>query len=101
MVNRNLIRELELGDELDQELELAMAGAAEGEYSVGAATLAVNSVLEGKVLRVDDEFVLVDVGYKSEGHIPRNEWDETEPPPQVGDIVKVLLEEFEDGSLEE
>ena len=101
MVNRNLIRELELGDELDQELELAMAGTAEGEYSVGSATLAVNSVLEGKILRVDDEFVLVDVGYKSEGHIPRNEWDETEPPPQVGDTVKVLLEEFEDGSLEE
>ncbi len=101
MVNRNLIRELELGDELDQELELAMAGAPEGEYSVGSATLAVNSVLEGKILRVDSEFVLVDVGYKSEGHIPRNEWDETEPPPQVGDIVKVLLEEFEDGSLEE
>ncbi len=101
MVNRNLIRELETGDELDQELELAMAGAPEGEYSVAAATLAVNSVLEGRVLRVDDEFVLVDVGYKSEGHIPRNEWDETEPPPQVGDTVKVLLEEFEDGSLEE
>ena len=101
MVNRNLIRELETGDELDQELELAMSGAPEGEYSVAAATLAVNSVLEGKVLRVDDEFVLVDVGYKSEGHIPRNEWDETEPPPQVGDTVKVLLEEFEDGSLEE
>jgi small subunit ribosomal protein S1 len=101
MVNRNLIRELEHGDELDQELEQAMAGASEDGYAVGAATLAVNSVLEGKVLRVDDEFVLVDVGYKSEGHIPRNEWDESEPPPQIGDIVKVLLEEFEDGSLEE
>ncbi|MFM8734386.1 MAG: 30S ribosomal protein S1 [Pirellulales bacterium] len=101
MVNRNLIRELELGDELDQALELAMAGAPEGEYGGGAATLAVNAVLEGKILRVDDEFVLVDVGYKSEGHIPRNEWDESEPPPQIGDTVKVLLEEFEDGSLEE
>jgi small subunit ribosomal protein S1 len=101
MVNRNLIRELELGDELDQELELALAGTEAGEYSIGTATLAVNSVLEGKVLRVDDEFVLVDVGYKSEGHIPRNEWDESEPPPQVGDIVKVLLEEFEDGQVEE
>ena len=101
MVNRNHIRELELGDELDQELELAMAGAVDGEYSVGTSTLAVNSVLLGKILRVDDEFVLVDVGYKSEGHIPRNEWDETEPPPQIGDTVKVLLEEFEDGSLEE
>jgi small subunit ribosomal protein S1 len=101
MVNRNLIRELELGDELDQELELAMAGAEAGEYSIGTSTLAVNSVLEGRVLRVDDEFVLVDVGYKSEGHIPRNEWDESEPPPQVGDIVKVLLEEFEEGQVEE
>jgi small subunit ribosomal protein S1 len=101
MVNRNLIRELETGDELEQELERAMVGTEDGEYSVGASTLAVNSVLEGKILRVDNEFVLVDVGYKSEGHIPRNEWDETEPAPQVGDTVKVLLEEFEDGSLEE
>ena len=101
MVNRNLIRELELGDELDQELELAMAGTDAGELSVGTSTLAVNSVLHGKILRVDSEFVLVDVGYKSEGHSPRNEWDESEPPPQVGDVVKVLLEEFEDGQQEE
>ncbi len=101
MVNRNLIRELELGDDLEQELELAMAGAGEEEYSIGAGTLAVNSVLQGRVLRVDDEFVLVDVGYKSEGHIPRNEWDESEPPPQIGDVVKVLLEEFEEGGIED
>ena len=101
MVNRNLIRELETGDELEQELELALAGAGDGEYGVGTATLAVNAVLEGKILRVDDEFVLVDVGYKSEGHIPRNEWDESEPPPQIGDVVKVLLEEFEEGQEEQ
>ena len=101
MVNRNLIRELELGDELDQEIELAMGGTDSGEYAIGTSTLAVNSVLLGKILRVDDEFVLVDVGYKSEGHIPRNEWDDSEPPPQIGDTVKVLLEEFEDGQLEE
>jgi small subunit ribosomal protein S1 len=102
MVNRNLIRELEFGDELDQEIDLAMGATAVEDYSVGGgSTLAVNAVIEGKILRVDDEFVLVDVGYKSEGHIPRNEWDETEPPPQIGDTVKVLLEEFEDGQLEE
>jgi small subunit ribosomal protein S1 len=101
MVNRNLIRELEHGAELENEIEKAMGGAADGEYVIGTPTLSVNAVLQGKVLRVDDEFVLVDVGYKSEGHIPRNEWDETEPAPQVGDVVKVLLEEFEDGALEE
>jgi small subunit ribosomal protein S1 len=106
MVNRNLIRELELGDELDQELEQALGGTDLGDYEAGGAAmaggvLAVNSVVEGRILRVDEEFVLVDVGYKSEGHIPRNEWEEAEPPPQVGDIVKVLLEEVEDGGLEE
>jgi small subunit ribosomal protein S1 len=101
MVNRNLIRELELGDDLEQELELAMAGAGDGDYAISAPALAVNAVLEGKILRVDDEFVLVDVGYKSEGHIPRNEWDDHEPPPQIGDIVKVLLEEFEDGEQQQ
>jgi small subunit ribosomal protein S1 len=101
MVNRNLIRELETGEEIDKELALALAGAESEEYSVSSATLAVNSVLEGKVLRVDDEFVLVDVGYKSEGQIPRSEWEEGEPEPQIGDLVKVLLEEFEDGALEE
>ncbi|MBU6275881.1 MAG: 30S ribosomal protein S1 [Planctomycetes bacterium] len=101
MVNRNLIRELEIGDELDQEIDLAMSGTDGDAYEGGGASLSVNSVLEGKVLRVDDEFVLVDVGYKSEGYIPRNEWDDSEPPPQIGDSVKVLLEEFEDGALEE
>jgi len=101
MVNRNLIRELEFNADLDQEIETAMTGADTDDYGGGVATLAVNAVLEGKVLRVDDEFVLVDVGYKSEGHIPRNEWDESEPAPQVGDLVKVLLEEFEEGALEE
>ncbi len=40
--------------------------------------------------------MLVDVGYKSEGTIARNEWEEWEEPPQVGDVVKVLIEDVED-----
>ncbi len=102
MVNRNLIRELDTGDELDQEIELAMGGSETADYDIGLApSLSVNSVIEGKILRVDSEFVLVDVGYKSEGHIPRNEWDENEPEPQIGDLVKVLLEDIEEASLDE
>ena len=46
-----------------------------------AATSTANQIVEGKVLRIDDDFVLVDVGYKSEGIIPRNEWEEDEPIP--------------------
>ena len=53
------------------------------------------SVVDGRILRVDGDFVLVDVGYKSEGKIPLNEWDDTEDPPEVGQVVKVLIEEVE------
>src|SRR4029079_2050495 len=51
---------------------------------------------DGKILRIDGEFVLVDVGYKSEGIIPLNEWEEGEEPPTPGAPVKVLIEEVED-----
>ncbi len=97
MVNRNLIRKLDVDNEdLERELELAMTDTATATATEwGGGDLAVNSIVEGRVLRVDDEFVLVDVGYKSEGQIARNEWDENEEPPQVGDTFKVLIEEVE------
>jgi len=50
------------------------------------------------VLRVEGDFVLVDVGYKSEGMIPRSEWEETEDPPETGQAVRVLIEDIEDVS---
>ena len=85
MVNRNLIRGLEYEDEtLDRDLEAAMGGETADEHYWGGEEVNVNSLIDGKILRVDDEFVLVDVGYKSEGQIPRNEWEEDEEPPQPG-----------------
>ena len=38
----------------------------------------LNQIVEGRVLRVEGDVVLVDVGYKSEGIIFRNEWEEGE-----------------------
>ena len=40
------------------------------EIDWGGGNLAVNQIIDGKILRVDEEHVLVDVGYKSEGTIP-------------------------------
>ena len=93
MVNRNLVREFDITEEeialLDETLPEDM-GWLEGE-DVG-----VNQIVEGRVLRVDDDFVLVDVGYKSEGIIPRNEWEEGDEIPKVGDTFRVLVEDVED-----
>jgi len=97
MVNRNLIRGLDLKqDEWEQELAQAMGGTATEEIDWGGGELAVNKIIDGKILRIDNDFVLVDVGYKSEGIIPLSEWEEGEEPPQVGEHVKVLVEEVED-----
>jgi small subunit ribosomal protein S1 len=83
-------------EEWELELAAALGGTATDEIDWGGENLAVNQIIDGKILRVDEETVLVDVGYKSEGTIPRNEWEEWEEPPQVGDVVKVLIEDVED-----
>ncbi len=97
MVNRNLIRGLDLKqEEWEEELAQAMGGTATEEIDWGGGELSVNKIIDGHVLRVDSEFVLVDVGYKSEGTIPLSEWEEDEEPPVPGQVVKVLVEEVED-----
>ena len=85
MVNRNLIRGLDLKpEEWEEELALAMGGTATEDLEWGGGELAVNKIIDGKILRIDNDFVLVDVGYKSEGIIPLNEWDEGEEPLEMG-----------------
>jgi small subunit ribosomal protein S1 len=97
MVNRNLIRSLELNeDELLTELADASEGRSLDEMDWTTQELDLNKIVEGKVLRVEDEYVLVDVGYKSEGIIFRSEWDEGESLPAPGTIVRVLIEDVED-----
>jgi len=90
VVNRTLIRGLDKNIEdvvLEEDL-LAYYGAD--------AEISLNQLIEGTVVRIEKEFVIVDVGYKSEGAIPVSEWEEDEEAPKPGDKVKVLVEELED-----
>ncbi len=97
MVNRNLIRGLDLSEEEWQiELDAAMEGAAEEEIDWGTQKVALNEIVEGRILRVEGDFVLVDVGYKSEGILSSNEWEEQDVPPEPGQKVRVLIEDIED-----
>jgi small subunit ribosomal protein S1 len=91
MVNRNLIRDLD-----EQDWTGLLDTIAPDDIELANEEISVNSIVQGRVLRVDSDFVLVDVGYKSEGQIPRNEWEEGETPPAIGEMIKVLIEEVED-----
>ena len=100
MVNRNLIRSLENDPALNSLFEQEIADVHQGDSVLASieseAGFDVNMIVDGKILRVDDESVLVDVGFKSEGRIPLNEWEPGEEPPQPGQIIKVLIEDVED-----
>jgi small subunit ribosomal protein S1 len=103
MVNRNLIREFEVSeDDWNDAIGIGLEDELPPEVLYEGEDVSVDQIVEGTILRVDDEYVIVDVGYKSEGMVPRDEWteegfegEETEPP-QVGDKVRVLVEDVED-----
>lgn len=69
---------------------------AESESSQG---LKPGDLLVGTVTRVDNDIVMVDVGLKSEGPIPAEQFRNAEGAleVQVGDQVEVCLESVEDG----
>jgi small subunit ribosomal protein S1 len=104
MVNRNLLRQYELADEqMREELNAAFDQDISKEWlPLQEQEFEVNKIIAGKVLNVVGEEVWVDVGYKSEGIIPLQEWyDEgldKVVPPKPGDQIDVLLDAVEDES---
>jgi small subunit ribosomal protein S1 len=64
-------------------------------------TLDEGEIVTGKVLRLDEKEVLVDIGGKSEGVIPMSEFSESDAI-KVGDRIDVFLEKMEnaDGLIE-
>ncbi|HET9403480.1 MAG TPA: 30S ribosomal protein S1 [Burkholderiales bacterium] len=73
--------------------------AALFEESLSRKEMRVGEVITAEVIRVDDNYVVVNAGLKSESYIPleefRNDRGETEAKP--GDFVKVAIEALEDG----
>ncbi len=103
MVDRNLIRSLEDDDISQQVLELFPDDEIDIEAlfpdgDQAALDYEVNKIIEGRIIRVDADTVLVDVGYKSEGTLSRSEWKDNEPPPVVGEKIQVLIQDLEDST---
>src|SRR5262249_26853538 len=108
MGNRNLLRQYDLAeDELQQQLEEAFnqpetGNDVESWLPPAEQEFETNKIVKGRVINIVGDDVLVDVGYKSEGIIPVNEWyDESQDkvvPPQPGDEIQVLLDAVEDES---
>ncbi len=97
MVNRNLLRELEPAEqELEQELQLALGEIPPEELYLSTQEIARGRIVRGKIVLVEPDRVLVDLGLKCEGVVLRSEWTESEPPPEPGQEVDVLIEDFDE-----
>ena len=102
MVNHALIRSLENDPDIQSLFESATqnfeeTGLFPAEGGVGGgADFDVNKIVEGRILRVEEGNVMVDIGFKSEASVPISEWRDGEELPQVGQLVSVLIEDLED-----
>ncbi len=78
-------------DELNQEEMAAL-------YEQSFQTIQEGEVAKGTIVAVEKDYVVVDIGYKSEGHIPIHEFKDSEGniKAEVGQEVEVLLERSED-----
>ncbi len=67
-------------------------------YEESLKSIQEGELVSGEIVQVDKEFVLVDIGYKSEGQIPIREFIDSKGAMTavVGDRVDVLLERRED-----
>jgi len=67
-------------------------------YEESLKSIKEGEVVAGEIVQVDKEYVLVDIGYKSEGQINIREFidDEGNLAANVGDKIEVLLERRED-----
>ncbi|WP_374481588.1 30S ribosomal protein S1 [Zoogloea sp.] len=73
--------------------------AALFEESLNRQEMRAGEVITAEVVRIDQNFVVVNAGLKSESYIPIDEFrsDRGEVTAQVGDYVQVAIEQLEDG----
>ncbi|HCN20621.1 MAG: 30S ribosomal protein S1 [Planctomycetes bacterium RIFCSPHIGHO2_02_FULL_50_42] len=87
--------------EIEREVEAAVGVGLPGEmekvYTESIRNFEAGSILKGKVLALTPTDVIIDCGYKSEGVIPSDEFDNISRL-KVGDEIEVLLETVEDDS---
>ena len=107
MHGKQLVKKFSIDpDQLDQMIGEAIGSATieQIDEAMGSTVgdITPNCIVKGKVLRVlEDGTVFVDVGYKSEGRIPLDEFDEPEavlPGVEVECLVEAI--DDEDGFIE-
>jgi len=99
MVRPELLKQYDLqGDALEEATEKYLGGSSlenvEEILIESIGDFEEDKIIVGTVVSVSDDWVIVDVGYKAEGEVPKNHFEGAEI--QVGDQVDVLIEEVDE-----
>ncbi len=64
------------------------------KYQFSSKEVATGKIVKGRVIKVTPEHIMVDIGLKSEGMIPLQDFTESADPtlPQPGDAIEAVLE---------
>ncbi len=85
-------------DEIDSQVDTeGTLKDKEKAYENTLIDISEHELINGRVVGMNDRDVLIDIGFKSEGIIDRNEFTD-DNLPSIGDQVEVYLEYLEDSS---
>jgi small subunit ribosomal protein S1 len=92
----NDIRQVHVSDlDTSEELVDQLDSNILQQYVDTISDIAGKKIIEGRVIGQNEKEIIMDIGFKSEGVIPRSEFT-TKNMPAIGDIVEVYLERLED-----
>ncbi len=64
-------------------------------YENSFSDIQEGEVVTGSIVNISDRDVFIDIGFKSEGIVPRHEFSDT---PEIGDEVEVFISSFENSA---
>ena len=85
--------DVDIDNEMDLDMEMDFEAALEDYLDSDFGNVQVGNIVTGEVVKVDDNYVLVDVNFKSEGQLPVSEFKDSEGNynVNVGDKVDVFV----------
>ena len=98
MARNELLKQFDMSrDKLQEELDKVLGGESpdqlEGMVKDSVKDFETDKIIQGKVVSISDEVIMVDVGYKSEGIVPRSHFEDE---VKEGDEIEVLVEDIQD-----
>ena len=93
----NNVRQVTYGELEENQEAVELSEEIHNRYKSSLTEITENEIITGRIIGINEKDVLVDIGFKSEGIISRNEFSENNLP-DIGEKLEVFLEKIEDES---